>query len=107
MTNAKRNRGADTASDPITSMTGFFQSPAGNSFLLSQRMALEATHFWARRMRAYADQFEALAGCTSANEFVQAQSRFLERMRDDYAAETQAVRSALTPEQRGKAPGAE
>jgi len=99
---AKRTQGAQTAPD-FTSPLSAALSPNGNPFLLSQRMALEATRFWARRLHAYADQFEVLAGCKSPNDLAQAQARFLEQMREDYAAETQAMSAVLRPEPPGRA----
>lgn len=75
---------------------GRFDSPAANSFLLSQRMALEAARFWARRLHAYADQMETLARCATPADLAAAQTRFLERMRDDYAEESEAVGALLS-----------
>ena len=49
-------------------------------------------------MRAYADQMEDLAACSTADDVAGAQTRFLERMRDDYTAESQAIGALLTPE---------
>ena len=83
-------------------MVAMRQGPAANSFLVSQRFALEAARFWARRMRAYADQMETLAGCTSPDDVANAQTRFIERMRDDYAAESQAIGALLSPERRAR-----
>jgi hypothetical protein len=64
---------------------------------MSQRVALEAARFWARRMRAYADQMEALCACSTPDELAAAHTRFLERMRDDYAAESKAIGELITP----------
>jgi hypothetical protein len=94
---AKRNNGAAHAPDPVSPFVAMMQTPTANSFLMSQRFALEAAKFWARRMRAYADQMEMLAGCSSAEDVASAQTRFLERMRDDYAEESQAISALLTP----------
>lgn len=73
------------------------QTPAANTFLVSQRFALEAAKFWARRMRAYADQMEELANCRSPDDVAGAQTRFLERLREDYAVEGQAFGELLSP----------
>ena len=68
---------------------------AANSFHLSQRMATEAVQFWARRMRAYADQMEALSRCHEPRQFWSAQQSFMERMRVDYTSETDAMRRMI------------
>lgn len=98
MTSRRRTEAQET-SNTISSFTDLIQAPTANSLLMSQRIALEATRFWARRMRAYADQMETLAGCSSPDDIAHAQTRFLERMRDDYAAESEAITALLTPEQ--------
>jgi hypothetical protein len=95
---AKRSNGAHEASDTVFPFAALMQLPTANSFLVSQRIALEAARFWARRMHAYADQMETIASCASPDEFANAQTRFLERMRDDYAAESEAIGAMLTPE---------
>jgi hypothetical protein len=64
------------------------QSPATNGFMVSQKLALEATRFWARRMRAYADQMEVLTKCADAGQMLEAQRNFIERMQEDYAKES-------------------
>jgi hypothetical protein len=94
---AKRRNGAQETSDTITSLVAMMQGPAANSFAVTQRLALEAARFWARRMHAYADQMEALASCTTADEMASAQTRFIERMRDDYAAESKAIGALVAP----------
>jgi hypothetical protein len=73
------------------------QSPAANTFVASQRLALEAARFWARRLHAYADQMEALAACTSADDVAAVQTRFIDRMREDYVAESEAIGALMTP----------
>lgn len=83
----RANETATTAS----ALLSMLQSPATNGFALSQQLALETARFWARRMRAYADQMEALVRCTSPNQIAAAHSQFMERMQDDYAQETAAV----------------
>jgi hypothetical protein len=98
---AKRKNGAEDAPDPVSSMVAMMQGPTANTFLVSQRFALEAARFWARRMHAYADQMELLASCKSPDELAGVQTRFIERLRDDYAAETQAFTALLTPERGG------
>ncbi|MBI1252409.1 MAG: hypothetical protein GC189_13180 [Alphaproteobacteria bacterium] len=67
-------------------------TPALNSFHLSQRMALEAVQFWARRLRAYADQMEALSKCEDATQIMTVQQEFISRMREDYTKEGETVR---------------
>jgi hypothetical protein len=107
---AKRSNGPRSNTETTTSIAAMMQGPAANSFLLSQRMALEAARFWARRLHAYADQMEALACCSSADEVAAAQTRFLERMRDDYAHESEAIGELMTPPGRSgrrRAPAAE
>lgn len=93
MTN-RRSNGASPP-DTITSFVNALQAPAANSFLVSQRFALEAARFWARRMHAYADQMEALAACATPDDMANAQKRFIDRMRDDYAAESAEVQKLL------------
>lgn len=83
------------ATSPFAEM---FQAPTAQSFLVSQRFALEAARFWARRMRAYADQMETLAGCATPSDLATAQTRFLERLREDYAAESEALSALLASE---------
>jgi hypothetical protein len=99
---SKRSNGANEAPDSVSALVAMMQGPTASSFAMSQRIALEAARFWARRMRAYADQMETLAACTSPDDFAGAQTRFLERMRDDYAAESQAIGALLTPERRAR-----
>ena len=93
----RRSNGASSP-DSVSSLVDILQSPAANTFLVSQRFAFEAAKFWARRMRAYADQMEELANCRSPDDLASAQTRFLDRMRDDYASETEAFNALLKPE---------
>lgn len=95
---SRRSSDAQEASKTISSFTDLIQTPTANSFVMSQRIALEATRFWARRMRAYADQMEQLASCRSPEDVANIQTRFLDRLREDYAAESEAISSLLTPE---------
>jgi hypothetical protein len=92
-----QKNGADGASTVVSDTLSFLQSPAANSFLWSQKLALEATRFWTRRAHAYAEQMQALAACREPVQFVNAQTRFFERMREDYANETETVATLLTP----------
>ncbi|MBL8549226.1 MAG: phasin family protein [Hyphomonadaceae bacterium] len=82
---AKTNGNGHEAADALSS---FLQSPATNGFLVSQKLAAEATRFWARRMRAYADQMETLTKCADAGQMLEAQRSFIERMQEDYAKES-------------------
>lgn len=93
---SRRKSDANEASNTFSSFTDIIQAPAANSFLVSQRFALEAAKFWARRMRAYADQMEELAGCRSADDVAGAQTRFLDRLREDYAVESEAFGQILS-----------
>lgn len=93
----KSSHGANGASTAISETLTFLQSPAANGFLLSQRLALEATRFWTKRAHAYAEQVRALAACREPAQLVTAQTRFLERMREDYASESEAVALLLAP----------
>ena len=88
---AKRSNGAHSADYDLSAAASLFPATAMNGFALSQRVALEAARFWARRMRAYADQMETLASCATPNQFVTAQTSFLEKLKDDYAAESEAL----------------
>jgi len=97
---SRRKTDADEASKTFSAFTDMIQAPTANTFLVSQRFALEAAKFWARRMRAYADQMEELACCRSADDIADVQTRFLERMREDYAVESEAfgqLLSSVTP----------
>jgi len=86
-----KSNGAQSAENPMSSMVAMMQAPAANGFAVSQRLAHEATRFWAQRMRAYADQCELLASCTSPNQVMAAQAQFIERLQEDFAAETEAL----------------
>ena len=86
----------DGATERFAAMVSMMQMPAANGFLVSQRIALEATRFWARRMRAYADQMEQLASCSEPNQLVQAQAHFIERLQEDYATEGAALTRLLS-----------
>jgi len=92
---AKRSNGAHATPDTTPFMFAVMPNPALHSVVASQRVALEAARFWARRMHAYADQMEMLARCASPKDFARVQTDFIERMRDDYAEETKAVQSLL------------
>jgi hypothetical protein len=92
----RRSNGGNSSPESVSSLVDIMQTPAANTFLVSQRLALEAAKFWARRMRAYADQMEELAGCRSADDVAGAQTRFLERLREDYAAESEAIGELLS-----------
>lgn len=94
----KPNSSADGASTSVSETLSFLQSPAANGFFLSQKLALEATRFWARRAHAYAEQAQALVACREPAQFVTAQTRFLERMREDYAFEAETVSNLLAPQ---------
>lgn len=91
---ANRRNGANGAS--ASSLVDIMQTPAANTFLVSQRFAFEAAKFWARRMRAYADQMEELANCRSPDDLAGAQTRFLDRMREDYATESETFGALLS-----------
>jgi hypothetical protein len=96
----KRNgadAGAGNGSESVRSTSAFLTAPAAASFLASQKMALEATRFWAKRMRAYADQLDVIAGCADPMQLVSAQARFVQRMQEDYAEEGRAVASMVMP----------
>jgi hypothetical protein len=96
---SRRNTDAHEASKTISTFADLIQTPTANSLIMSQRLALEAARFWARRMRAYADQMETLVGCRSPDDLASAQTKFIERMRDDYAQESEAITALLTPEE--------
>jgi hypothetical protein len=104
---SRRKSEPNGASNAISTFADMVQAPAASTFLVSQRFALEAARFWARRMHAYADQMEVLANCRSADDVAGAQTRFIERMREDYAAESEALGELLKPENLEKRSGAE
>lgn len=83
--------GANRAASAASSLLGVLQTPAANGFLLTQKLAMESARFWARRMRAYADQWETLANCTSATDLAEAGSKFMDRMREDYRSESDTL----------------
>ncbi len=85
---AKRN-GARPAPDLLAPLNA-------SAFAASQRMALEAARFWARRMHAYADQMETLCRCTSPDELMKAQRGFIDRMQQDYAEESATFTQLLS-----------
>ncbi|HVY84169.1 MAG TPA: phasin family protein [Caulobacterales bacterium] len=89
--NPKVNGANGGAHTPVSSMMAMMQVPAANGVVVSQKLAQETARFWARRMRAYIDQVETLAGCSSANQLIAAQAQFIERMQEDFAAETEAL----------------
>ncbi|WP_395644741.1 phasin family protein [Terricaulis sp.] len=90
----KRNGDANGAPE-INRFVAVLQAPTAHSFLMSQRFALEAARFWARRLHAYADQMETLAHCSNVDEFTNAQTRFVERLQRDYAEEGAAFTDLL------------
>lgn len=92
----RRSSGGNGSPESVSSLVDIMQTPAANTFLVSQRFALEAAKFWARRVRAYADQMEELANCRSPDDLAGAQTRFLERMREDYATESEALGELLS-----------
>lgn len=92
----RRSNGGNGSPESVSSLVDIIQTPAANTFLVSQRFAFEAAKFWARRMRAYADQMEELASCRSPDEVAGAQTRFLERLREDYAVESEALGQLLS-----------
>lgn len=110
MTTKRTNGGAHGAPE-INRLVSVLQAPTATSFLMTQRFALEAARFWARRMHAYADQMETLAHCSNADDFTKAQTRFVERLQQDYADESAAftdlMSSAVKAEPRPRAEGAE
>lgn len=100
---AKRSNGANGAPETISSVVSMLQGPAASGLLVSQRLAFEAARFWARRMRAYADQFELLATCTDPQQFAKANAHFLEQLQQDYVSESAVVTEMLTPHRDGDA----
>jgi hypothetical protein len=74
--------------DAITSM---FNGPATAPFAAAQKIAFEGARFWARRMRAYADHLDALAKSAGPADFIEAQTRFIDRAQKDYVAESAAM----------------
>lgn len=100
---AKRSNGSRSNSEAASEVASAFTTSAAGPFLLSQRMALEAARFWARRLHAYADQMETLARCATPSDFAAAQTQFLERMRDDYAEESEVVGTLITAQQEATA----
>lgn len=76
-------------------LTAFLTAPG---FLLSQKLALEAARFSAQRMRAYADQLEALARCQNPGDLIEAQQKFLARLQEDYAGEAEAMQQLIAAE---------
>jgi Phasin protein len=88
---AGNGEGAGNGADPVRALGAYLASPGAAGLLASQKIALEATRFWARRMRAYADQLDVLARCTEPMQVVSAGASFVQRMQEDYAEEGRAV----------------
>lgn len=86
----KKANGA--AQDALAAMTSFLGAPG---FALSQKMALEAARFSAQRMRAYADQMEAMASCANPADLVTLGAQFLQQAQADYVAESQTLRELV------------
>jgi hypothetical protein len=80
--------------------------PALKSFAISQKLALETTKFWTKRMHAYADQMAMLVQCTRPDQLMVAQAQFIERMQEDYVAEREALSSILLPAESDARPNA-
>jgi hypothetical protein len=80
---------------PAAGMAALF--PA--QMLIGQKVLAEATRFWAHRMRAYATYAESLCECQAPGDLIAAQSRFLEQMQTDYAAENGAMTAILASSQ--------
>ena len=105
----KHANGDAKGAPEINRLVSVLQAPTAHSFLMSQRFALEAARFWARRLHAYADQMETLAHCSNVDDFTNAQSRFVERLQKDYAEESAAFTDILgsagklSPEDRAEA----
>lgn len=76
-----------------SSMLVFTPLAAVQNFRLSQRVALEAARFWAKRVHAYAEQLESLAKCAEPTEIVAVQAKFITRMQEDYASERETLTS--------------
>ena len=85
----------------VEAVANFLQSPT-TGFLVSQKLAVEATRFWARRMRAYADQMEALTKCSDAGQMIEAQRNFIERMQEDYVKESSHFTELLSAAKDGE-----
>ncbi|MES1199418.1 MAG: phasin family protein [Pseudomonadota bacterium] len=86
-----KNNGANGVDTPVSSMMAMMQVPAASGIVVGQKLAQETTRFWARRMRAYIDQLETLASCSNPNQLIAAQAQFIERMQEDFAAETETI----------------
>lgn len=92
---ASRTNGDNGAVDNglASSMLAFTPLAAVQNFRLSQRVALEAARFWARRVHAYAEQMENLAQCAEPTDVVAVQAKFITRMQEDYASERETLTS--------------
>ncbi len=96
MTQIKRNGQGSAQNAQMKDM--MFNAPM---FAVTQKMALETARFSARRMRAYADQMEALSKCDTPQDVIAAQTSFFTQMQSDYLAEGEVLRgliSEATPE---------
>lgn len=71
-------------------------APTINAVAVSQKLAVETTKFWTRRMHAYADQMAVLAQCTRPDQLMVAQAQFIERMKEDYVAERETLTGIFT-----------
>ncbi|MBI1339424.1 hypothetical protein GC169_04330 [bacterium] len=75
-------------------MNGFdWTSPADiqRSALVTQRAIGEIWAFWAKRLRAYADYADAIAGAHGIADLAEAQSEFVSRTQAEWAEESQHI----------------
>lgn len=67
-----------------------FQTPPGLE--LGKRLGGEVARFWAKRLHAYAEHLETLAGCSDPPALIEAQMAFLKKAQGDYAAEGEVIK---------------
>ena len=92
MTSNRTTKSNGAAQDALATMTSFLTIPG---FAFSTKIALEAARFSAQRMRAYADQMEALASCTNPADIITMNAQFLQQAQAEYVAETQTLREIM------------
>ena len=56
-------------------------------------------------MHAYADQMETLAHCATPDQFARAQTEFIDRLREDYSAESKTLSALVASGRDGEGDG--
>lgn len=92
----KKNAAQPDAAAPLNAYADLINGQSAQVTALTRRFASEATHFWARRMRAYAAHMDMLAECANPSQLMDAQTRFMHQLQTDYAQEGAAFAEILS-----------